>query len=219
MHHALTRIPLFRSLPASELKALAETCELRRFHRGQTIFEEGKPAALVWMIARGCVHLMKRTPQGASATIFAMTPSEPLCGISAFDRGTYAASAVAATDSQLIALPAERFAGLLDRHPAFAREVLLTCCERIRRMAEAISLAQAPVDQRIAYVLLRLAHSFGSTIPITHHELASMAGTRWETSIRTLSAMKRSGWVSSARGRITLLAPGKLRALLPSAVS
>ena len=214
MDHVLTLIPFFQTLPASELKILATACELRRFHKDEMIFREGQPAATVWVVTRGWVYLVKGTPQGGLATIFAMTPSEPLCGISAFDRGTYSASAVAATETQLITLPAELFAGLLDRHPAFARQVLQTCCERIRRMAEAISLAQAPVEQRIAYVLLRLKRSFGNTIPVTHHELAAMAGTRWETSIRTLSAMKRSGWVASSRGRITLLAPRKLDALL-----
>jgi CRP/FNR family transcriptional regulator len=160
------------------------------------------------------VHLVKSTPRGGPATLFAMTPSEPICGISAFDHGTYAASAVAATDCQLVTVSADLFASLLDRHPSFARRVLLICCERIRRMAEAISLAQATAEQRIAYVLLRLQRSFGDTIPVTHHELAAMAGTRWETSIRTLSTMRRSGWVASSRGRITLLAPRKLRTLL-----
>jgi hypothetical protein len=41
-----------------------------------------------------------------------------------------------------------------------------------------------------------------------------MAGTRWETSIRTLSVMKRKGWISSSRGKITVVLPQKLRALL-----
>ena len=214
MDDMLTRIPLFRTLPKTELRAVAAACEVRRFRKGETIFQEGRPAETVWVVTRGWVYLMRGTPQGRLATIFAMTPSEPLCGISAFDHGTYSATAVAATDSQLITVPADLFAGLLDHHPVFARQVLLTCCERIRRMAEAISLAQSPVEQRIAYVLLRLQRSFGKTIPVTHHALAGMVGTRWETSIRTLSAMKRSGWVVSSRGRITLLAPRKLRALL-----
>ena len=214
MDDVLTRIPLFRTLPTRELKAVAAACELRRFRKGETIFQEGRPAEAVWVVTRGWVYLMKGTPDGGLATIFAMTPSEPLCGISAFDQGTYSATAVAATDCQLITVPANLFAGLLDRYPSFARQVLLTCCERICRMAEAISLAQAPVEQRIAYVLLRLKRSFGNTIPVTHQELAGMVGARWETSIRTLSAMKRSGWVASSRGRITLLAPRKLRTLL-----
>ena len=214
MDDFLTQVPLFRSLSQTELNNLAATCELRRCHKGETIFEEGQPAAAVWVVKHGWVCLVKGTPHGGRTTIFAMTPAEPLCGISAFEHGTYSATAIASTDTQLIKIPAEVFSRLLDRSPALVKEVLAICCQRIRRMAEAISLAQAPVEQRIAYVLLRLHRTFGKTIPITHHELAGMVGTRWETSIRTLSSMKRRGWVASSRGRMTVLAPRKLRALL-----
>lgn len=214
MDNMLARVPLFRALPQAQLTGLAKNCELRRFHKGETIFAEGQPAEAVWIVKRGWVSLVKGTPYGGLATIFAMTPAEPLCGISAFEQGTYSATALASTDTQLIRIPAEVFGRLLDRHPALARQVLAVCYQRIRRMAEAISLAQAPVEQRIAYVLLRLRKTFGKTIPMTHQELAGMVGTRWETSIRTLSAMKRCRWVTSSRGRMTVLAPRNLRALL-----
>ncbi len=214
MDELLAQCPLFRTLPQTELTNLATTCELRRFRKGETIFAEGAPAEAVWIVKRGWVSLVKATPHGGPSTIFAMTPAEPLCGISAFEHGTYSATAVASTDTQLLKIPAEAFSRLLGRDSALARQVLAICCQRIRRMAEAISLAQAPVEQRVAYVLLRLRRTFGKTIPITHQELASMVGTRWETSIRTLSAMKRRGWVASSRGRMTVLAPRKLHALL-----
>lgn len=81
-------------------------------------------------------------------------------------------------------------------------------------MAEAISLAQAPVEQRLAYVLLRLLATFGKTVPVTHQELSRMAGTRWETSIRTIASFKRKRWLSTSRGKMTILAPQGLRDLL-----
>lgn len=214
MDDILAQVPLFRALPQMELENLATTCELRRYRKGETIFEEGRPAEAVWIVRRGWVSLVKGTPHGGRAMIFAMTSAEPLCGISAFEHGVYSSTAVASTDTQLIKIPAEAFSRLLDRYPVLARQVLAICCQRIRRMAEAISLAQAPVEQRMAYVLLRLRQTFGKTIPITHQELAGMVGTRWETSIRTLSAMKRRGWVASSRGRMTVLAPRTLQALL-----
>ena len=147
-------------------------------------------------------------------TIFVMTPSEAICGVSAFEHGTYSAGAIAATDVQLLKIPAALFARLLDRYPKFGKHVLLTCCHRMRHMADSISLAQAPVEQRIAHVLLRLSSTLGKEIAITHHELARMVGARWETSIRVLSSMKRHGLVASSRGKIIVLAAPKLRALL-----
>ncbi len=214
MERYVVRAPLFKNLPKHELKQIAHVCELRRFRKGESIFQEGQPAAFVWIVEHGWVYLVKRTPQGRLATIFTMTPDEAICGISAFDHGTYSAGAVAATDSQLIKIPSAAFSSLVERYPKFATQVLSTCCNRIRHMAEAISVAQAPVEQRLTYVLLRLRATFGRTIPVTHDELARMAGTRWETSIRTVSILKRRGWLSTSRGKVRILRPDQLKASL-----
>ena len=214
MENYLAQVPLFQSLPAAARRKLSELCELRRFHRGEIIFKEQHPAEFVWVIRRGLVHLVKRTPHDGVATIFAMTPDEALCGVSAFERGTYSAGAIAATDTQIVKIPGEAFSQLLGRYPKFSEAVLLACCHRMRQMAAMISLSQAPVEQRLAHVLLRLRATFGDTVPITHQELARMAQTRWETSIRTLSRLRRKGWVSTDRGKVRILHPDQLQALL-----
>ena len=210
----LAHMPLFRMLPEAAVQEVASRGAVWRFRKGEVIFREGQPAEAVWIVLRGWVALRKCAPHGDPVTIFTMTPKEVFCGISAFEPGNYSATAVAATDAHLLGVPREVIDSLLTRYPAFAKAVLLTCCQRIRHMAESISIAQAPVAERLAYTLLRLRDSFGRTIPVTHQELAGMAGTRWETSIRTLAVMRRKGWVASARGRITLLAPRKLQAVL-----
>jgi len=211
----LAKIPLFRALPAVQRKRLSECCELRRFRKGDVLFEEGDPAASVWLIQQGWVYLIKRTPQGASVTVFTVTPEELLCGFSStVGQEAYFASAVAATTTTAIRVPRGEFTGLLRRQPQFATQVLAIYHTRMRHMAEAISLAQAPVEQRLAYTLLRLQHTFGATIPVTHHELARMAGTRWETSIRTLAHFRRRRWMSTSRGRMTVLRADHLQALL-----
>jgi CRP-like cAMP-binding protein len=214
VHGFLAHNSLFKILPAKELSNIVGDCKLCRFHSGDKVFEEGQPAGSVWIIKRGWVFLTKQNPRGGTITIFTMTPDEAICGISAFDHGTYSTGAVAATDSQLIMIPSRVFSRLMERYPKFAGRVLLICCERMRHMAESISLAHAPVEQRLVHVLLRLRKSFGRKIPVTHHELARMAGTHWETSIRTFSSLKRRGLISSTRGEATILAPQKLRKLL-----
>jgi len=214
MSDALKTIPLFHAVPPAELDRGWTLCESPQFRRGEVIFEEGQPASHVWVVKRGWVQLVRRTPGRDAATIFAMTPDEAICGVSAFEHDAYSATAVAATETHLVKIPAALFSSWLDRYPAFAHEVLRTCCHRIRRMAETLTLAHAPVEQRVAYMLLRLRGSFGQTIPLTHQELARMIGARWETCIRTLAVMKRRGWVASGRGRMTILQPTKLRTLL-----
>lgn len=213
----LARIPLFRSLPSAQLKQVGEHCELRRFRKGNVLFEEGQPAESVWLIQHGWVYLTKRTPQGTPVTICTVTPEEVICGFSAvIGEGVYYASAVAATETTAIRVPQVDLATLLKREPGFAERVLAIYHTRMRHMAEMISLAPAPVEQRLAHTLLRLKTTFGKTIPVTHQELARMAGTRWETSIRTLSSFKRKRWLATTRGKMTVLRPDQLKALLRS---
>lgn len=215
MQNYLAQLPLFGDLLVAAQKRLEETSELRRFRKGEILFEEGQLAESVWLIQRGWVYLVRRTPQGIPVTIFTVTPEEALCGFSAVvGQSAYYASAVAATDTAVVRVPHADFARLLHDQPGFAEKVLAIYHTRMRHMAEAISLAQAPVEQRLAYVLLRLRATFGKTVPVTHHELSHMAGTRWETSIRTLSVMKRKGWIISSRGKMTVVLPQKLQALL-----
>ena len=219
MNDYLSQIALFRTFPAAQLKQISEHCELRRFRKGEALFKEGQIAESVWVIQRGWVYLIKRAPLGVPVTIFTVTPEEVLCGFSAvIDHGAYYASAVAATDTTAIRVPRQEFTRLLKDQPGFAEQVLAIYHTRMRHMAEAISLASSPVEQRLAYTLLRLKSSFGKTIPVTHQELARMAGTRWETSIRTVASFKRKHWLSTSRGKMTILRPDQLKALLiPSA--
>ena len=217
MKHLLFRVPLFRAVPAAKLNALNDTAELRRFRKGETLFEEGQAAESVWLIQRGWVYLVKRTPQGIQATIFTVTPEEVVCGVSAVvGHGAYYASAVAATDTTAIRVPHTAFAHLVRSQADFAERLLAIYHTRMRRMAEAISLAQAPVEQRVIYTLLRLRSTFGHTLPITHQELSRMAGTRIETSIRVIAGLKRKGWLSTSRGKMVILRSDQLSASLQS---
>lgn len=204
----------FASAWPAEAKSLLAGAARRAVSRGTVIFSEGETAEHVWLLVRGAVHLTKHTPGGGSATLMTVTPAEMMLGFSAFERGRYTAGAIAATDGVLLRLPTKAFLELLDRSPVLMKQILQACVRRMQRMAEDISVGQAPVEVRLAHALLRLRDSFGRTVPVTHHELARMAGTRWETSIRTLSGMKRKGWLASGRGRITILSPQSLRHLL-----
>ena len=126
MDRYLTKTPLFQMLPPAQLKQVGERCELRRFRQGESLFEEGHPAELVWLIQRGWVYLVRRTPFGIPVTIFTVTPEEVLCGFSSVvGQRAYYASAVAATDTTDIGVPHTMFARLFRHHPRFAEQVLV----------------------------------------------------------------------------------------------
>ena len=74
-------------------------------------------------------------------------------------------------------------------------------------------MAYDPVERRLAQALLRLSKKFGATIPLTKHELAELANTTVETTIRILSQLKQQGVVASSRGSTTIKKADKLQQL------
>jgi len=209
MDNFIVGCPIFKMLSEAELERLGKASREMAFSAGEVVFREGEKARHVWLVKKGWVRLIRQNGLPRPRTVFVLTPEEVFCGISAFDHTAYSATGISATDSVLLQIPMEIFDELLDQSTLFARELLAVCCRRIRHMAEAFCLSQAPVETRILHVLKHLQKDFGATLPFTHREIAEMAGTTVETSIRTLSRLKRKGCVRSSRGKIVILKPKK----------
>ncbi|MBI2885156.1 MAG: Crp/Fnr family transcriptional regulator [Candidatus Omnitrophica bacterium] len=185
----------------------------QRFAKGQTVFRAGDPADAVWVVRTGRVHLMKFLEGGQAATTCVMTPRESFCCLPALDRQPYPVNAIAATDTVVLRIPIAAFHDLLQRNPTFLEDALGVFCERLRQVEHKSCMLYDPVERRLAQALLTLSGKFGTTIPLTKHELAELAGTTVETAIRVLSDLKKRKILSSSRGSTTILQPAALEQL------
>jgi CRP/FNR family transcriptional regulator len=78
-----------------------------------------------------------------------------------------------------------------------------------QRMAD---MAGAEGEVRLARTLCMLTDKFGTTVSVKRRELAGLAATSVETTIRFLSKMKKEGIVGSGRmGEILILDLERLR--------
>lgn len=210
----LKRSDLFRNLPAKDRQKIAAVSRERVFEKGETIFHEGRPSDSVWLTVKGRVHLLHYLSQGRAQTTCVMTPCETFCCLPALDRGSYPATAVAATQATVLQIPASLFHEVMGRSPAMLRETLCVFGGRLRQVEAKGCLAHDPVERRIAQALMTLQKKFGDTIPLTKQEIAEVVGTTVETAIRTISRFQQEGWVRSTRGRLELLQPEALSRLL-----
>ena len=204
MEQFLNGITLFKSLTPAQRRALAASAREVRYAKGQTIFREGDPAEVVCLVKTGRVHLMKFLDGGQASTTCVMTPGETFCCLPALDRKPYPVDAVAAIDSVVVRIPTTAFHQLLQENPAFLQESLCLFCDRLRHMEARSCMSYDSVERRLAQTLVTLSQRFGSTIPLTKHELAEMAHTTVETTIRILSALKKRRIITSARGSTTI---------------
>jgi len=214
MERFLGTVEPFKRLAPLEQKHLAQVAREKSYTRGETIFRAGEPADAVCIVKEGRVHLMKFLEGGQASTTCVMTPGETFCCLPALDGKPYPVDAVAAEDSVVVRIPTTVFQELLRRSPSFLQDSLCLFCDRLRQVEDKSCMTYDSVERRLAKTLLTLSKKFGQTIPLTKNELAELANTTQETTIRILSQLSKQGVVRSARGTTTILRPEKLSALL-----
>jgi len=216
MDRFLAGIELFKRLSPAERQRLTAVSREKRYAKGETVFRAGEPAEAVCIVKEGRVHLMRFLEGGQAATTCVMTAGETFCCLPALDRKPYPVDAVAAVDSMVVRIPTSAFHELLERSPAFLQDSLCLFCDRLRQVEHKSCMIYDSVERRLAQTLLALSKKFGSTIPMTKHELAELANTTVETAIRVLSQLKKQGIVKSSRGSTTIVKPDKLQRLAGS---
>ncbi len=200
----LPRVPLFEHISPHRLAHMLSEAAVVRYERGETLFHQGERAEAIWIILEGWVHLVRSAPgdESHAVLIFTITPREVLCGISALESGVYHVSAVAGTECLAVRIPSEAFNEALAREPALAHDVLRLCIRRIQHIAQQYGSMAEPVSNRVIRAILRLQQQFGSTIPVTHRELAQMSWTTTESAIRMVRRLKQQGYVTGSRGQL-----------------
>ena len=214
MEAFLATLEPFKRLSLAERQRLAVATREKHFAKGETIFRAGQPSDAVWVVKTGRVHLMNYLADGKVSTTCVRAHGETFCCLSALDRKPYPADAVAAVESTVVRIPIEAFHQAMNHSPAFTKDTLCLFCDRLRQVEHKGCMVYEPAERRLAQVLLGLAKKFGSTVPLTHQELAEIAGTTHETTTRTLNRFKQQGLIRSSRGKTTLVRPEQLQALL-----
>ncbi len=209
----LNGVALLKRLSVSERQQLGRVARERTYAKGETVFRAGDPADAVCIVKEGRVHLMKFLDSGQASTTCVMTPGEPFCCLPALDRKPYPVDAIAAVDSVVVRIPTSAFHELLSKNPSFLQDTLCLFCDRLRQVEDRSCMMYESVERRLAQALLTLSHKFGTTIPLTKQELAELASTTVETTIRVLSHLKQQGILTSHRGSTTIVNADKLRHL------
>lgn len=216
MERFFTHAEPFKRLTPAQRKRLAAVSREKRYAKGEAVFRAGEPAEAVCIVKEGRVHLMQFLEGGQASTTCVMTSGETFCCLPALDRKPYPVDAVAAVDSTVIRIPTSAFHELLQENPAFLQDSLCLFCDRLRGVEQRSCMAYDSTERRLAQALVGLSKKFGATIPLTKHELAELASTTVETTIRVLSQFKRAGVVKSSRGATTIVKPNQLRRLAGS---
>jgi len=137
-----------------------------------------------------------------------------------FENKEYRESAEALEDTETCLIPKEDFFALIFSNREVAVRFIKMLSDSVADKEEQlIRLAYNSVRKRIAETLVTLHKQYNkdkekaTAISISREDLANMAGTATETTIRTLSDFKDEKLIEIKGGSIDVLNPEKLAAL------
>jgi CRP/FNR family cyclic AMP-dependent transcriptional regulator len=204
----LHRLPLFRDLPAEDIEALAQIAQRRRVECDTVLFFEGDPGDAAYIVLAGCVDLVLQDLEGNQLLLQQVAAGGYFGEMALLDEKARSATAIVAEDSDLIAIPRERFLAYLQERLTMMQRLLRLMSERLRAADAKIKiLGFLDVAGRLASSLLELDQPPGqrATIAIRHDQLASMIGSSRQTVSTILGEWRSEGFIITGRGKIIVV--------------
>lgn len=218
----LRNISLFNTLNDSEIKEITPYFSSSSFKKKSAIFSEGDPSEWLYIVTDGKVKITKLSQEGKEIILEVIHPMDFFGGLAVIRGFPYPANAVAMVDTKLMKISRSNLMRVLDRFPNLMYCMAQQVGERMKESHETLkNIALERVEARIASLLLKLSDKTGRKtddgividMKLTKQDIAEMVGTTVETSIRTMSKLKKIGIVAERDGKIVIKNPEKLKAL------
>jgi serine phosphatase RsbU (regulator of sigma subunit) len=128
----LSRVPLFRSLPAAELDHLFQNSRIWDAPAGTMVLQEGQPSEEFHIILRGSVEIVRALGDGQESTVGLRLTGEFIGETGLLHQGAARiASARVVEDARLLVITYRDFSELLKIHPELAYEMASVLSARL----------------------------------------------------------------------------------------
>ena len=200
-------------------EAILNEGRIRRASAGAFLFNQGDEANLCYILLSGEIRLMLLTPDGKRVIIDIIGPGMHLGFFVALTGKQYPISAETIEETEFYVWDAAVIRDKILRTPQLTLNVLSSLTNRVICLQNKVQqLATERVEQRIAHSLLLLAQRMGKqqeegvliNMPLTHRDLAEMAGTNIYNVSRILHKWEDKDIIATGRKRILLRSPERL---------
>ncbi len=214
--------PMLRGMPATDLEALANMVEVRKFRRKHMVWHPDTPSRDVLWVRSGVVRVSHFTEDGRELSL-GLHAKHALLGLeAAFGGGHRGTTAVAHEDLVLFAIDGRQFQQFLAAHATFSTRVAHALNVRLARAQQRMTeLVYKTAHARLASLFLELAEVYGVrdsrgvivNLKLTHREMATLIGTTRETVSFAVVDLRRDGIIENQGKRVVLLDQDALVAL------
>ncbi len=211
---SLGRVEHFKRLPEADRAEIVNAGQVRTHPAGSIIFREGEPAAGMFVLFEGHVHLCKVGPQGQQTIVAEIAPVIMFNEVTVLDGGPNLATAIAVQDCITWNISFENFQALLKRYPMVGLGLLRVLAQRTRNLlSQYEDLSFRSVVARTAKLLLALSEH--GTRPIhrkeyTNADMAARIATVPEALSRSLQILRKNGDIVCTRTMIIVNQPQTL---------
>ena len=190
-----------------ELNQLSENREVRTYSKKEIIYEYGQYPKWIFFVASGQVKCYQTNEFGKELITHVYGPGDFFGFLPNLLDSRYDDSAMTTEDTVLRLIPPEDFKMLLFNNRDFsARFIKMLAHHADYSERKLIDLAYSSVRRKVANALLTLNEkSDGNLITVMREDLASLAGTAKETTIRTLGDFKSEGILEIKDGNIKIV--------------
>ena len=206
------QVPLFADLTESELTMLVTDFVRRDFKQGETIFQQGDPGEVLYLIESGQVRIFVHGKDGQEWSVIVHGAGDIFGEMALIDNLPRSASAVAVEDTAVYFLSRTQFLDHMRRATQLSLNFMKALSVRLRYSTNQMgNLALLDIPSRLARKLLDLARthgqpdSDGTRITFTQSELAAMIGATRESINKSLGTFKRQDLIRVEPGSITIL--------------
>ncbi len=218
---SLDRADLLSELPRDLCEGVQTRLRHRALGEGEILAVEGEPCPGLCLVEKGLIKIYKMSAAGREQVLLLARPGDSFADAPAFTGDAMPASVMAVEPSVVRILPIADLNQLLDTEPRFARAIIRHLSRQLQHVVGLVEdLSFRHVQARVAKVLLQASHprdGIGAGVgrrPLTHRDIAEMAGTAREVVSRTVGAFESQGLIRTDQGRITVVDPAGLEALL-----
>lgn len=202
---------LFANLTPDKIDQLIGISNIRSFKKHDRIITDNEPVNFFFVILRGTVKAIMLGKRGRAFTLDIYTKGNTFLSTAFFSRQPAWCSAIAMEPVELLCIPRHAFVPFLMLNAGPILNCLGYLAEGFQMSVRLIKdCCSQKVDDQIAFALQRLSERIGDVINYTAEEIATLAGTTTETTIRHLAKFRNAGIISTERGKITILDRKKL---------
>lgn len=212
----LKEVPLFAALREDDLETLVNDLRLKKYAKGEMIFQQGDASRELYIIMSGKVRVFRISPSGNETSITIFSDYDVIGEFAALDKQPRSASAKAIEPCSTLEMVGSQLIRRMRDMPELALNMTQLLAGKLRwTAAYAEAVAQYDAAGRLLHILLAFNERFGIEVEegkryeidlaLNQTDLASLIGARREWINRVLKSWRIRELIEYKSGKIIIL--------------